>query len=57
MFNDQCGITTLPLGNHCNKRWFVTKHLEKFGTKIQDYNLDIWFQDRSVTLECKNKGK
>ena len=50
MINFHCKITTLPLGSHCNKNWWVT---EKFGTKVQD----TFFQDRSVTLECKNKGK
>ena len=48
--NGECQITTLPLGSECNKKWFAA---EKFGTKIQD----TFFQDRSVTLECKNKGK
>ena len=57
MMNFKCRITTLPFGSHCNKRWYVNKNLEGFGAKIQDYDLDIWFQDRSVTLECKNKGK
>ena len=50
MINFLCKITTLPLGSQCNKNWWVT---QKFGTTIQD----TWFQDRSVTLECKNKGK
>ena len=48
--NGRCRITSLPFGRECSKRWWVA---EKFGTKIQD----DWFQDRSVTLECKNKGK
>ena len=55
--NFKCRITTLPFGSHCNKRWSVNKNLEGFGANIQDYDLNIWFQDRSVTLECKNKGK
>ena len=57
MVNFMCRITTLPFGSHCNKRWSVNKNLEGFGAKLQDYDLNIWFQDRSVTLECKNKGK
>jgi len=51
--NGRCRITSLPFGRECSKRWWVA---EKFGTKIQDHNLEIWFQDQSITLECKEKG-
>ena len=53
MLNRQCGISALPLGSECNKRWWVT---ERFGTKIEDYNRNIWCHDQSLTLECKDKG-
>ena len=52
--NGVCKITTLPLGRECNKKWFAAK---EFEMKIQDFNLNMWFDVCSVTLDCKNNGK
>ena len=52
--NGHCKVTAYPFVTECNKKWWV---VEKFGEKLLDFNLYSWFQDPSLTLGCKHKGK
>ena len=45
MINVNCRQTVHPFGSLCNKSW-----------QAYDYNRNLWVDDPTVTLNCKNKG-